>query len=233
MARTSVVDPIEKFRFSVQVISVDLSITAGIDALATAAAAAGQGDIRTIGETLAVLSRAGFSEIELPRVEVSEIRHRENIDAQRYTKLPGLVTYNPVVLKRGSTDSRDLYNWYRLVNNDLLLNNVATELGIIKSRAPAQNGNFRKEVIITAHNRGGGEVKTWILFNAYPSSFTPGNSLDASSSEKLIEEISLNYEYFIESEGGLEGLGKELLRDSIENIANTILGDVLPPSFTR
>lgn len=229
MARPSTADPVEKFRFSVQVISVDLSITAGIDAFANFAFSDDQSNVAG----LLVLSRSGFNEIELPSVEIPEITWRENIDAQRFIKLPGLAKYKPVVLKRGVTDSRDLYNWYRLVNNDLLLNNVSTELGFNKIKAPNQNGNFRKEVIITVHNRFGEEVKKWILFNAFPSSFTPGNNLNASLNEKLIEELSLSYEYFIELTGGNDSFSKELARDAIENAANLLIGELLPPSFTR
>lgn len=233
MARSSTVDPIEKFRFSVTVISIDLSVTSAIDVFSSIASLAGQNDLRKTGELLALINRAGFSEVELPGVEISEIRHRENIDAQRFIKLPGLATYKPVVFKRGVTESKDLYNWYKLVNNELLLNNVSTELSINFLKAPNQNANFRKEVIITAFDRSGKSVKQWFLFNAFPISYLPGNTLDANSNEKLIEELSLTYEYFIEAEGGIGGISKEILKDAIENGVEALSREVLPPSFRR
>lgn len=233
MARPSEQDPLEKFRFSVTVLSIDLSVTGAVDTLATASANLFGGGIgRTIGKTLSVVSRAGFSEIEMPKAEVNTINYRENIDSQRFQKIPGLVKYSPVVLKRGVTDSRNLYNWYRLVNDEIVLGAVASELSGKSVSPPKQSENFRKEVIINVHNRAGEAVKQWILFNAWPVAYKGGDTLSAADdSGKLIEEITLEYEYFLELEGGLGGFAKELAKDFIESGAESLIQSQVPGLF--
>ena len=57
------------------------------------------------------------------------------------------------------------------------------------SKAPPQSGTFRREVIIEVLDRECNTTKIWILFNAWPNSYKPGNDLNANSEEKLIEEI--------------------------------------------
>jgi phage tail-like protein len=173
---------------------------------------------------LSVVSRAGFSEVALPSAEVGSISYRENIDAQRFTKIPGLTKYTPVVLRRGVTESRDLYNWYRLVNDDILLGATAQELSGDAIKPPQAATDFRKEVIINVHDREGEAVKQWILFNAWPIAYKGGESLNASADDgKLVEEVTLEYEYFLELEGGLDGFAKELAKDFIEEGATNLL----------
>jgi phage tail-like protein len=200
MARSASVDPIERFRFQVSVLSIDLSITAAVDALAV------------LNKNLGILTRAGFSEITLPKVTINELTYRENIDNQRFSKGPGLAKYEPIVLRRGSTNNRDLFNWYRLVNDDSLLLSSAQEL-IGQSIIPSQSENFRKEVVISALDREGNETKQWLLFNAWPSAYKGGNDFDAKAEEKLIEEMTLSYESFLELKGGIGGVITDLVED--------------------
>lgn len=209
MARSSEYDPLDKFRFRVTVIALDLSIDA---AVSTIAGLSGGGTFAK--NSLAIISRAGFNKIApMPQASVKAMTYRENIDNQRSIKVPGLVTFNDVTLSRGSVKrNRDLYDWFRLVNEELALLNVANELSRDQNFIPRQSSNFRKDVIIEVLGRNGEPVKAWYLFNAWPTSYTPGNSLDAQEEAKLVEELTLTYESFIELEGGAEGLGKELLK---------------------
>lgn len=218
MARPSSKDPLEKFRFRVTVIALDLSVTGGLD---TVAGLSGSGNF--FKEKFAVVARAGFSQVSLPKASIGEITYRENIDNQRSSKIPGLVKFDPVTLSRGVTESRDLYDWYRLVNDELALLSVANELSRDSSKVPLQSDNFRKDVIIEVLDRQGEPTKAWYLFNAWPTVYAPGNDLDASSEEKLIESITLTYEHFLELEGGLEGLAKELAR----GVGQVAVGSVL------
>jgi len=228
MARPSEYDPVEKFRFSILVVSIDISATAAMDL--TAAAFPKLLQSKQGKNLLSVVSRAGFSEVILPSVAVNEMLYRENVDNQRFTRIPGLATYTPVVLKRGVTGTRDLYNWYRLVHDDQLLLASAQELTNTTYAPPLQTDNFRKEVIINVHNRDGEPVKQWMLFNAYPSMYKGGDNLDAGEDTKLIEELTLNYEFFLELEGGIDGLLKELAKDATENVlgyAGNAIGGIL------
>jgi phage tail-like protein len=227
MARSAKYDPIEKFRFRVRVISLDISATAALDISAAFAASASDGSARDASRFFSVLTRAGFSEIVLPRVSVNEMKYRENLDNARFIKVPGLATHDPVVLRRGVTDSRDLYNWYRVVNNDVLLLAAAKELTLDVGTPPLQSDNFRKEVIIEVLDREGNPVKQWMLFNAWPSGYKGGDDLSAESDTKLVEELTLSYEFFLELEGGIEGLLKELAKDAAENFSGYVLNKTI------
>jgi len=210
MARSSTKDPIEKFRFRVTVIAVSPSLNGVADTLG---AVSGGG---TVTKNLAVLLRMGFSEITLPRTTISEIPYRENIDGYRFQKSPGLVRYEPVILKRGVTKHRDLYDWLRLVNDELALLGVANELTGSVRKGPKQSENFRKDVVIEVLDREGQPIKGWYLFNSWPTSYKPGDDLNAQAEEKLVEELSLTYELFLELDGGLKGFAKEMLKNLAE-----------------
>jgi phage tail-like protein len=222
MARSSLADPVDKFRFRVSVVSIDLSLTGAIETAITIVGPNSQ------LQNLAVLQRAGFSEISLPQANVSEMSYRENIDNQRFSKIPGLVKYDPVVLRRGVTKNRDLYDWYRLVNEEIALISVAQELNQDSKYTPVQSENFRKDVIIEVLDRKGNPVKGWYLFNAWPIRYKPGNDLAANAEEKLIEEISLTYEFFLELEGGAQGFQNEMLKGLLLIPASSVLNKKLP-----
>lgn len=218
MARSSTIDPVEKFRFRVTVVAVDASLTGAVDTLAGLT-----GQNSSVAKYIGVLSRFGFSEVSLPKVTISEISYRENIDNPRFIKVPGLTKYEPVTLRRGVTNNRDMYDWFRLVNEELALLSVAGELSRDAQFSPTQSDIFRKDVVIEVLDREGKSVKGWYLFNAWPSSYVPGNDLNASSEEKLVEEMTLTYEFFIEMEGGFEGFAKEIAKGAFTLAAGAAL----------
>lgn len=223
MARSSVLDPIERFRFRVSVISIDLSATGVVESAAQLLAAKSG-----VAKKFAVLSRFGFQEVVLPRSNISEISYRENIDNLRSSKIPGLAKYDSITLRRGVTTNRDLYDWYRLVNDELALLSVAQELTRDSKYSPAQSENFRKDLIIEVLDRKGNPIKAWYIMNAWPLSYKPGNDLNAQADEKLIEELTLTYEHFLELEGGPEGFAKELAKGILIVGSQAILGKNLP-----
>ncbi len=207
MARSSTQDPVDKFRFRVTVISLDISADAAISTIAGLSSGG-----TFFKERLAVISRSGFSAVSLPKATIGEITYRENIDNLRSVKIAGLAKYEPITLSRGVTKNGDLYDWYRLVNNESALLSVASELSKDSVLSPAQSDNYRKDVIIEVLNRSGEPVKAWYLFNAWPSGYIPGNDLDASAEEKLVETLTLTYEHFLELDGGPDGFVKELAK---------------------
>lgn len=222
MARSSSLDPVEKFRFRVTVIAIDLSITGAVDTIAGLA-----GPNTFAKQKLSVVARAGFSDVTLPSVKINEMTYRENLDNQRFSKVAGLAKYDPITLRRGVTKNRDLYNWYRLVNDEIALLSVAQELSRDSKVTVTQSDNYRKDVIIEVLDREGNPTKAWYLFNSFPNSYKGGDDLDAKSDEKLVEELGLSYEFFLELEGGAEGLGKELAEGALEVAAGKLL-DTLP-----
>jgi phage tail-like protein len=216
MARSSTQDPLEKFRFRITVIAISPTLSGAIETLANALPSGTEAE--KYAKQVRVLARAGFSEISLPRQTVTEISYRENTDAYRFIKVPGLVRYEPVILKRGVTANRDLYDWLRQVNDESALLVVAGELANNIKKGPKQSENFRKDVIIEVLDREGSPIKGWYLFNAWPTSYKPGDDLNAKTDEKLIEETTLTYEVFMELEGGLKGFAKEIAKGAVEAV---------------
>jgi len=218
MARPSTVDPVEKFRFRLTVIAIDLSL----EGLATTVG----GLVRPL-RGLSIITRAGFSELTLPKVTINAMDYRENLDAQRFSRMPGLAKYDPITLRRGVTKNRDLYDWYRLVNDEIALTSVAQELASNAKFTVVQSENFRKDVIIEVLDREGTPIKAWYMFNAWPSSYKGGDDLNSQSDQKLIEELSLTYEFFLELEGGAGGFAKEIAKGGLLVAASAVL-DKLP-----
>lgn len=227
MARSAADDVISKFRFKVTVLSIDPSVSSAIQTLgAGIASAAGNGTISTVAQKATVLTRAGFSEVTLPKATINTMNYRENIDNLRFSKTPGLVKFEPITLRRGAIPSSnlffgdmDLFNWYREVNDDSLLMGAAQELGIATTQLPSMSEHFRKEVVIEALDREGNSVRQWMLFNAFPVAYKGGNDFNAASDEILIQELTLDYEFFLELKGGLAGDVSELLANAAEAAA--------------
>lgn len=186
MARSANTDPIDRFRFKVLVIE---------DILAS------QGFGNATGNTVTQIG-GGFSEIALPKADTNTISYRENIHPTRFIKKPGLTRYDPVILKRGAVADRSLYEWYKLVNNDAIGFSVTAEIvGGALSIPPVYPVHFRKDLMIISLDREGNAIKSWVLLEAFPVSFKPGNDLDAQSNEKLITELGLSFEAMVEIEG--------------------------------
>lgn len=61
---------------------------------------------------------------------------------------------------------------------------------------------YRKELIITVYHRNGQPVKRWTLQNAFPVAFQPGSDLNSTEDgEKSIEQLTVGYESFVEEKG--------------------------------
>lgn len=59
------------------------------------------------------LTVGGFSECRGLSAEIDVIEYREGGDRGGIRKLPGLTRYSNIVLKRGITASRELWQWFR------------------------------------------------------------------------------------------------------------------------
>src|SRR5436309_12614240 len=59
------------------------------------------------------INEAHFSEATGFDTTTDAIDYREGDDPTHVRKLPGLTKYGNVTLKRGITDSMELYNWYK------------------------------------------------------------------------------------------------------------------------
>lgn len=116
--------------------------------------------------------QGGFSEVSGLALETEVVDYREGNDLPRVRKLAGMEKYTELSLKRGVTDSTELYDWYK-VNKDGKTN--------------------RRAGSIVLQDETGVEKARWNFFEAWPSKWT-GPTFNASSSEVAIEELVLVHE---------------------------------------
>ena len=106
--------------------------------------------------------------------EIGVIEYREGKDATTVRKLPGLVTYPNVTLKRGINGYLELYNWWK----------------------SARDGNVQRcDVSIKLLDEQHQEVMRWNLSRAWPVKLEAG-PLNARSNEVAIETLELAHEGF-------------------------------------
>ena len=89
-------------------------------------------------------------------------------------KVPGRLKWNIITLKRGITDSMDMWQWRKLV-----------EQGMIS--------DARKNGTITMYNQQGDAIARWNFINAWPSKLN-GPTAHAGNNEVAIEELELTHE---------------------------------------
>jgi phage tail-like protein len=89
-------------------------------------------------------------------------------------KVPGRMKWNNITLKRGITDTMDMWQWRKLVEQGKL-------------------DEARKNGSIVMFSQQGTEVARWDFVNAWPSKLT-GPSANAGNNEVAIEELELTHE---------------------------------------
>ena len=116
---------------------------------------------------------AGFSECSGLSSETDVIEYREGNDrVLGVRKLPGLTRYAPVVLRRGITTSRELWDWRQTVIDGQLT---------------------RHAVAITLLSESGVPVARWTVRDAWIARWE-GPHLRARGTEVAIESIELVHE---------------------------------------
>jgi phage tail-like protein len=90
-------------------------------------------------------------------------------------KEPGRLKWNDVTLKRGITDSMDIWKWRKLVEEGKI-------------------DDARTNCTITMLNRSGAAVATWHFTNAWPTKVS-GPELKTDSNDYGVEEVVLATEY--------------------------------------
>ena len=121
------------------------------------------------------VASAGFAEADLPAGRIETIEYREGADkTSGVRKLPGRVSYEDVVLRRGLAGRTDLYDWWRAV----------------------RDGNLdRRNVAIVLLDEARSPVQRWSLRAAWPTRLAHSR-LDAAKNEVAIETLELTYESF-------------------------------------
>lgn len=173
MARSAEWDPLDNFRFKVDILDQS---------------------------GLSTLSRAGFTSCTLPSEATGEITYREGQYRDSSEKSAGLTTYNNITLSRGLTVDQDFYSWveqHKKHAANIRGSDGAFTANDSRPTDDAQN-QYRRTIRITVLNRDSTGAKEYTLYNAHVASFQPGDTLDATSEAKLMSSLELRYEGYEE-----------------------------------
>jgi phage tail-like protein len=119
------------------------------------------------------VTAAQFTECVLPIASIDVIEYREGADAvNNVHKLPGLVRYGNLVLKRGLTDSMALWNWFS---------------DFVKGTGAMQT------VTVTLRDSARDAVIKWSFTNAWPVRYE-SPVLNGKTSALAIETLELAVE---------------------------------------
>ncbi|MBW4493643.1 MAG: phage tail protein [Oscillatoria princeps RMCB-10] len=115
---------------------------------------------------------AGFRECSGLNSTQTAGEYREGTDPLTVRKLPGLITYSNITLKRGTTNNDELWQW----------------------RSKIMKGDVeRREVSIVLLDDTGKEKIRWNLTNCWPVTWS-GPNFNASSNEVAVETLELAHE---------------------------------------
>lgn len=117
---------------------------------------------------------AGFSDATTPDSTTATIDYREGTDAPHQKKLSGLITYGNITLKKGLTDSMDLYNWKKQVEQ-------------------TGAGKARKNISLILIDEEGQDKARWDIVEAWPTKYDPSD-FSAKGNEVIIETLEIVHE---------------------------------------
>lgn len=120
------------------------------------------------------ITQAGFSEATIPDSTQEPIEYREGNEPTTSRKLPGLRKYGNVSLKWGITDSLDLYDWRKLV-----------EQGKMK--------DARRNMAIILMDEEGNPKSRWEFTDAWPSKYDAPD-MNAKGTDVAIETLEIVHE---------------------------------------
>ena len=117
------------------------------------------------------IQAAAFSEVAIAETTTEAIDYREGTDPMHVRKLSGLTKFGNVTLKRGITDSLEIYNWHKQIM-----------AGQIQSN--------RKQVAIIVVDEAGTDKARFVVTEAWPTKYDPSD-LNAKGNEVFIELLEL------------------------------------------
>lgn len=120
------------------------------------------------------ITQAGFSEATIPDTSQDPIEYREGNEVPTVRKIPGLIKYGNLTLKWGITDSMDLYNWRKTV-----------EQGKMK--------DARRNIAVIVLDEEGNPKTRWEFHDAWPTKYDAPD-LNAKGSDIAIETLEIAHE---------------------------------------
>jgi phage tail-like protein len=118
------------------------------------------------------ITQAGFQECGGLDTSTDPVEYREGTDPNHIRKLTGLNKFSPVTLKRGITDSDELWKWRQTV---------------LDGKPDRKNGS------IVLLDQTGAEKIRWNFVNAWPSKWT-GPALNSTGNAVAVETLELTHE---------------------------------------
>ena len=120
------------------------------------------------------ITQAGFREVTIPDSAQDPIEYREGNEPPTARKLPGLIKYGNVTLKGGITDSLELAQWRRLVEQGKM-------------------SDARRNMSIFVLDEDGNQISRWEFSAAWPSKYDAPD-LNATGNEIAIETLEIAHE---------------------------------------
>jgi phage tail-like protein len=118
------------------------------------------------------ITQAGFQEVSGLDSSTDSVDYREGTDPLHVRKLSGLNKYTAITLKRGITDSDELWKWRQTV---------------MDGKTERKNGS-----IILLDDTGAEKIR-WNFANGWPTKWT-GPSLNSTSTAVAIETLEITHE---------------------------------------
>jgi len=117
---------------------------------------------------------ASFAEATIPDSSTDPVEYREGTDQPHQRKLSGLNKYGNITLKKGLTDSMDLYNWRKSVEDK----------GAVGAR---------QSISLVLIDEEGNDKSRWDIENAWPTKYSP-SGFSAKANEVVIETLEIVHE---------------------------------------
>jgi phage tail-like protein len=118
------------------------------------------------------ITQAGFQECSGLDSDTAVVEYREGADPSHTRKLSGLNSFSAITLKRGVTDSDELWRW---------------RLTAVEGRTERRNGS-----IVLLDERGTEKIR-WNFTNAWPSKWS-GPAFSATGNSVAVETLEITHE---------------------------------------
>jgi phage tail-like protein len=114
---------------------------------------------------------ASFSEVAIGETTTEAIDYREGMDPMHVRKEQGLTKFGNITLKRGVTDSLEIFNWHKAIMGGQIQSN-------------------RKQVAIIVIDEAGSDKARFVVSEAWPTKYDPSD-LSGKGNEVFIELLEL------------------------------------------
>lgn len=120
---------------------------------------------------IAGIQQASFSEVAIGETTTDAVDYREGNEPMHVRKLSGLTKYGNITLKKGVTDSLEIFNWHKEI-------------------VAGQIGSNRKQVNIVVLDEAGSDKARFVVSEAWPTKYDPSD-LNGKGNEVFIEVLEL------------------------------------------